>query len=219
MKKKFVKCIPRKYSELIRSDIPGPSGAKSSQPSTLRPSQSSVMKPSREELQALVEFLAKKKRSAKRKVLVAPKSNHVAGGKVSKLGASSSTSSTLEQGSSGQFWARGHTPHPVAEVSEVTGPQLRSPRAAIAKCSLGRTAEPPLDILLISVWSPSAQSVELPSEASEGEGRKHLRHERDEDLLLAKVELAAGALSSILRDSDLKNANSMSVGEALASSL
>ena len=107
----------------------------------------------------------------------------------------------------------------MAEVSEVTSPQLRSPRAAVAKSPLGRTAEPPLDILPISVWIPSTQSAELPFGASEGEGRKHLGHDRDEDLLLANEELVAGALLSILRDSDLKKADSMSVGEALASSL
>ena len=54
---------------------------------------------------------------------------------------------------------------------------------------------------------------------SEGEGRKHLRHERDEDSLLKNAKLDAGALSSILWDSDLKNVDSMSVREALASSL
>ena len=68
VKRKLVKCSPRSYSELIKSDIIGPSGAKTSRPSSLRPSQYFVMKPSREELQAQVEFLAKKKRSVKRKV-------------------------------------------------------------------------------------------------------------------------------------------------------
>ena len=83
MKRKLVKCSPRMYSELIRSDIPEPSSvkpsrpseppsAKSSQPFAFRPSQSSVMNPSREVHQAQVEFLAKKKRSAKRKVPAAP---------------------------------------------------------------------------------------------------------------------------------------------------
>ena len=33
VKRKLVKCIPRTYSELIRSDIPGPFGAKPSRPS------------------------------------------------------------------------------------------------------------------------------------------------------------------------------------------
>ena len=169
VKRKLVKCSPRTYSELIRSDIPRPSGAKpsrpsepfgakssrssepsgakSSLPSALRPSQSYVMKPSREELKAQVEFLVKKKRSAKCKIPVAPESIHAARGKVQKLGESSSPSSIREQGSSGQFWARGRTPPPVAEVSTVTGPQLHSLRAVVAKSPPGRTTEPPLDIL------------------------------------------------------------------------
>ena len=89
MKRKLVKCSPQTYFELIRSNIPKPSGAKpsqpsepsgakSSRPSALRPSQSSVMKPSRKEIQARVEFLTKKKRSAMRKVSAAPESSHVA---------------------------------------------------------------------------------------------------------------------------------------------
>ena len=67
VKQKLVKCRPRTYSELIRSDIPGPfgvkpsrllgpSGVKLSRPSALGPPQSSVMRPSWEELQARVEF-------------------------------------------------------------------------------------------------------------------------------------------------------------------
>ena len=66
---------------------------------------------------------------------------------------------------------------------------------------------------------PSAQSAKLPFGASEGEGRKNFGHERDEDSLLANVELAARALSSILRDFDHKKADSTSVEEALALSL
>ena len=177
------------------------------------------MKPSWEELQAQVEFLEKKKRSAKRKVSVAPESSHAARGKVPKLGVSSSPSSIQEQGLLGQFWARGHTPYLVVEVSEVTGPKLRSPYAAVAKSPPRRIAEPPLDILPIPIWSPSAQSAKLAFGASKGKGRKHLRHERDEDSLPENAELAAGALSSILRDYDLKKADSMSVREALVSSL
>ena len=71
----------------------------------------------------------------------------------------------------------------------------------------------------ISVWSPSAQSVEIPSKASKGEGRKHLGHENDEDSLLANAELATGAVLSILRDSNLKRVDAMFVEEALVLSL
>ena len=77
VKRKLAKCLPRAYSELIRSDIPGSSGLKSSRPSTRRPSPPSVMKfsyerppvvkPTKGELQARVETLSKKSRSAKRK--------------------------------------------------------------------------------------------------------------------------------------------------------
>ena len=62
MKRKLVKCTLRAYSELIRLDIPGSSGSKSSQPLALRPSPPSitkswhegppVVKPTQEELRA-----------------------------------------------------------------------------------------------------------------------------------------------------------------------
>ena len=71
-------------------------------------------------------------------------------------------------------------------------PQPRSPLAMVAKNPPGRTVKPPLDILPIFVWIPSAQSAELPSLAFEGEERKHLEHERDEDSLFGNAELAVG---------------------------
>ena len=48
VKRKLTKCPPCAYSELIKSDILGSSGSKSSRPSTLRPSPPSVMKFSHE---------------------------------------------------------------------------------------------------------------------------------------------------------------------------
>ena len=83
VKRKLVKCGSRAYSELIRSDIPGPFGARLAQLPFLRPSPISVMKPSLPpvskssvlepfmakptlgELRACLEVLAKKKRSVK----------------------------------------------------------------------------------------------------------------------------------------------------------
>ena len=101
----------------------------------------------------------------------------------------------------------------------MTSPQFRSPSVAIVKSPLGRTAEPLLDIVPISVRSPSSQTAELPSRAFEGEGRKHLCLERDEDSLLTSAELATGDISSVLRDYDLKRADVMPVEEVLALSL
>ena len=46
MKRRLVRCHPRAYSELIRSDIPEPSGAKPARLPILRSSPPSVMKPS-----------------------------------------------------------------------------------------------------------------------------------------------------------------------------
>ena len=93
VKRRLVKCHPRVYSKLIRSNIPRPSGVKPAQLPVLRPSPSSVMKPSlpifsksssssalepliakptRGELRARVEVLAKKKRRVKQKTQASP---------------------------------------------------------------------------------------------------------------------------------------------------
>ena len=50
----------------------------------------------------------------------------------------------------------------------------------------------------------------------EDEGRDCFGIEGDEDLLLTNSELTTGVVSSILRDSDLKRQDAMSVEEALA---
>ena len=70
VKRKLAKCLLLAYSELIRLDILGPSGSKSSRPSTLRPSPPSIMKfshesppvvkPTKGELQARVETLSRR---------------------------------------------------------------------------------------------------------------------------------------------------------------
>ena len=91
------------------------------------------------------------------------------------------------------------------EVSKVAG----------SKNTLGRTAEPPLEALPISVWSPSAQNAKLPPTMPEDEGRDCFGTEGGEDSLLTNLELAARAVSSILLDSDLKRVDAMSVEEAL----
>ena len=71
----------------------------------------------------------------------------------------------------------------------------------------------------ISVWNPPAQSVEPPPSIVEDLGKEGLEADGDEDSLLSNAELAAGAISSILRDSDLKKLDALPVEEALALSL
>ena len=103
---------------------------------------------------------------------------------------------------------------PPAEVPKAPSSQLRS--AAKAKDSSGRAAEPPLEVMPISVWSPPGQSVEPSLSRAEELGRKRFETDGDGNSLFFNAELAAGAVSSILRDSSLKRAGVLPVEEALA---
>ena len=71
----------------------------------------------------------------------------------------------------------------------------------------------------ITVWNPPAQSVEPPSSRAEELKRKGSKADRDGDSLLLNAKLAAGAVSFILKDSDLKRSGALPVEEALALSL
>ena len=108
---------------------------------------------------------------------------------------------------------------PQAEVPKAPSSQSRSGSAANAKDSSGRTAEPPFEVMPITVWSPPAQSAEPPPLRAEKLGRKSSEADGDGDSLLFNVELATGAVSSILRDFDLKRSGALPVEEALALSL
>ena len=217
VKRKLAKCLPRAYFELIRSDIPWSLGSKSSRPSTLMPSPPSVMKfsherppivkPTKGELRARVETLSRRPRSVKRKSQNSLENSHPAWGKAPRLGTSSSSPSAHVQ-------VQGQALPSPAEVPRAPSSQPCSASAAKAKDSLGRVVEPPLEVMPISVWSPPAQSAESPPSIAEDLGRKRLNADGDEDSLLSNAELAAGAISSILGDSDLKRSDALPVEEA-----
>ena len=166
VKRQLGKCRPRAYSNLIRSNIPGSSGVspscslylRSSPPLDMEISSEGppAVKPTREELQAHVELLAKKKRSVKHKAQDPLKGSLSTRGKAPKLGASVSPSPVKERGSHAQVRVRGPALPSLAEVSEVAGAQRRSSSAAGAEGSSRRAAKPPLKVLPISLWSPSA---------------------------------------------------------------
>ena len=107
----------------------------------------------------------------------------------------------------------------LAEVQRAPSSQPRSASTAKAKDSTGRAAYPPLEVMPISVWSPPVQSTEPPPAIAEDLGRKRPKEYGDEDSLLSNAELAAGTISSILRDYDLKRSGALPVEEALALSL
>ena len=108
---------------------------------------------------------------------------------------------------------------PSAEAPKSLSLQPRSGSAAKAKDSSGRAAEPPLEVMPITVWSPPAHSIEPPSSRTEELKRTGSEADGDGDSLLLNVDLATGAVSSILRDSDLKRSDALPIEEALALSL
>ena len=109
-------------------------------------------------------------------------------------------------------------PSPV-EVPRAPGAQPRSASTIKAKDSSGKDVEPPLEVMPISVWSPPAQSAEPPPSIAKDLGRKRPEADGDEDSLLSNVELVVGAISSILRDSNLKRSGAFPVEEVLALSV
>ena len=218
----LAECPPRPYAELIKSDIPSPSSLRSARSAVLRPSPPFTMKispigpcvakPTKGELLARLETLSRKPRSVKWKTLDSVEKDRLALVKVPKLGASSSSSSTHvrkpEQALS-----------PTAEVPKVLSLQPRPRSAAKAKGPSGKAIEQPLAIMPITVWNPPAKSVWPPSSKAEELKRKDFETGGDGDSLLLDAELAAGTVSSILKDSDLKRSSILPVDEALALSL
>ena len=134
----------------------------------------------------------------KRKALDSAEKNRPASVKVPKLGASFSSP---------------------AKDPRVLSLQSRSGSAAKVKGSSGRAAEQPLAVMPITVWNPPAQSVRPPSSRVEELKRKDSETGGDGNSLLLNAELTASAVSSILKDYDLKTSSALPVDEALALSL
>ena len=171
------------------------------------PVRPSVAKPTKGELLAQVETLSRKSRSVKRKTSNSIEKDRSAWGKVPKLGASSSSPSTHVQ-------ILGQVLSPPAEVPKALSSQPRSGSTAKAKDSSGRAAEHPLEVMPITVLNPPAQSVEPPSLRAKELKRKGSEADGDGDSFLLNAELMVGAVSSILKDSDLKRSGALPVEEA-----
>ena len=150
----LAECPPRPYSELIKSNIPGPSSSRSARSASLRPSPPSTMrvspigpsaaKPTKGELLAQLESLSQKPRSVKRKTPGSAEKDRPALAKVPKLWASSSSSSTPVRKSEQEL-------SPPAEVPIVLSSQPRSGSTAKAKGPSGKAVEQLLAIMPITV--------------------------------------------------------------------
>ena len=134
--------------------------------------------------------------------------------KVPKLGASSSSSSTRVQKTE-------QVQSPLAKAPTVLSSRSHSGSAAEAEGPSGGAVEQPLMVAPITVWNPPTKRVRSPSRRAEEERRTEPESTigGDEDSLLHNAELAARAVSSILKDSDLKKSVALPVDEALALSL
>ena len=172
----------------------------------------SAAKLTKGELLARLETLSWKPRSVKWKTLDSVEKDRPALVKVMKLGASSSSPSTHVRKPE-------QTLSPLAEVLEVLSSQPRPGSATKAKGPSGEALEQPLAIIPITVWNPHAKSVRPPSSKAEELKRKDFETGGDGDSLLLDAEFAAGAVSSIFKDSDLKRSSMLPVDEALALSL
>ena len=201
MKRKLVKCAPSAYSELIRSDIPELSSARPMQLFSLRSSPLSVMKrpiPKSSSPFVSEPLTTKPTRGKLRSHLevLAKKKRSVKGNPPSSPeGCPPARGKTLKVGAS---------PSPSSAVGDGD--------------SSGRVDEPPLEVLPISVWSPTSRGAAPPPTMPDEVTGNHDRSEAagDEDSLLSHAKLAAGDVSSILRDSDLRRVGALPVEEALA---
>ena len=174
----------------------------------------SAATPTRGELLVQLETLSWKPRSVKRKTPGFAEKGRLALAKVPKLGASSSSPSTPIQKPE-------RVSSPAAEAPIVLNSQPHSKSAAGARNLLGGPVEQPLAVVPITVWNPPTESVRSPPHRTERLKKKAPKQKisEDGDSLLLDAELAAGAISSILKDSDLGRSKALPVDEALALSL
>ena len=217
----LAECPACPYTELIKSGIPDPSSSKSARSGALRPSPSSTMRvslvgpfaahPTRGEVLAQLVTLSRKPRSVKRKTPGSTEKDRPVLAKAPKLGAS--PISFVQRPERAQS--------PVAEASMVMSSLPPSKSAAKAKSILGGAVEQPLAVMPITVWNPPSESASPPPRRAEKLKRKNPESKvgEDEDSLLFNAELAASAVSSILKDSDLGRSKALPVDEALALSL
>ena len=206
----------RPYAKLIRSDIPGPSNVRSARSSASRslpaatlgssPIGLTAATPTRGEILVHLGAMSRKPRSVKRKKLSSAEEDRPVSAKVHKLGASPTTREPER------------APTPLAEAPVILGPPIYPKPDGGAKNPLSAAVEQSLTAMPITVWNPPLEKVKSPPQKAAELKRKKSKAKVDEnqDSLLSNAELAAGAVSSILRDSDLGRSKAMLLDEALA---
>ena len=110
---------------------------------------------------------------------------------------------------------------PLVEAPVVLSPPPPSKPDVEAKSPLGATIEQPLVAMPITVWNPPSETAKSPPRRAAELKRKKPKPKvvENKDSLLSNAELAAGAVLSILKCSDLGRSKALLVDEALALSL
>ena len=213
----LTECSARSYAKLLRSDIPSSSGLKSAKSSALRPSPPStlgvfsfgpaVAAPTRGEILVHLEGISRKPRSVKRRKTNSPERDQPAPTKVQKLEAPSSLLVQRPERASLPLASLVLEPvrdsPPLAEVPPVLGSLPSSEPIAEAGNPSGEDGVQLLAAVPISVWNAPSDSAKPPPGKLEEPTRRKTKPKTAEnkDSLLSNAKLAAGAVSSILKDS------------------
>ena len=114
-------------------------------------------------------------------------------------------------------------PSPAPEPKRASSPLVltslpSSEPDAKAKGLSGAAVEQPLTVMPITVWNPPSDNAKSPPRGMAAPKRKKPKPKADtvKDSLLSNPELAAGAISSILLESDLGRSKGLLADEALA---
>ena len=107
----------------------------------------------------------------------------------------------------------------LAEVSPVLDTLPPSEPITAAGNPSGEDGIQPLAVVPITVWKAPSESTKSPPGKSAGPRRRiKPTTAENQDSLLSNAKLAAGAVSSILKDSNIARSKELPVDEALASS-
>ena len=227
----MTECSARSYAELLRSNIPTSSGLKKS--SVLKPSPPSnlgifsfgpaVAAPTRGEILVHLEGISRKPRSAKRKKTDSPKGDQSVHAKVRKLEAPSSSPVQRSERASPSLASPvlepERDPPSLAEVPPILGPLPFSEPIAEAGNPSSEYGIQPLAAMPITVWkAPSESDKSSPGKSAEPRRRTKPTTAENKGSLLSNAKLAASAVSSILKDSDIVRSKELPIDEALASS-
>ena len=107
-------------------------------------------------------------------------------------------------------------PSPLGEVPSVLCPLPSSEPVTGAGNPLGGDSDQPLAAMPITVWNASFDNAKSPPGKVAVPKRTKTKIVENKDSLLSNAELAAGAVSSILKDFDIVRSKELPVDEALA---